>query len=190
VEKRDIEGGFKMSPLILNQGLGLLESWNEDTIKTRAEKLAQLASKVWSGIDLSEEIINQYKPKKNASGYSIEDHPNLHSGPVRELFELFRKEVIALDPCVTEEFLKLYIAYKAETNFVDVVPQAKALRLTLNMRFPDIYDPRGICVDVAHRGRWGNGDVEVKLSSPNDIPYIMSLIRQSFGKQMGNGNET
>jgi predicted transport protein len=37
--------------------------------------------------------------------------------------------VVALDPCVSEEFLKLYVAYKAETNFVDVVPQAKRLRL-------------------------------------------------------------
>ena len=26
----------------------------------------------------------------------------------------FRKEVLALDPCVSEEFMKLYVAYKAE----------------------------------------------------------------------------
>ena len=61
---------------------------------------------------------------------------------MRELFEAFRKEVLALDPCVTEEFLKLYVAYKAETNFVDVVPQAKRLRLSLNMEFPEINDPK------------------------------------------------
>ena len=28
-EKRDMEGGFKQSPLHLNQGLGELEHWNE-----------------------------------------------------------------------------------------------------------------------------------------------------------------
>ena len=39
------------------------------------------------------------------------------------MFEAFRKAVLALDPCVSEEFLKLYVAYKAETNFVDVVPR-------------------------------------------------------------------
>ena len=44
----------------------------------------------------------------------------------------------------TEEFLKLYVAYKAETNFVDVVPQAKRLRLSLNLAFSEINDPRGI----------------------------------------------
>ena len=33
----------------------------------------------------------------------------------------------------SEEFLKLYVAFKAETNFVDVVPQAKGLRMILNL---------------------------------------------------------
>ncbi|MCT7960513.1 DUF5655 domain-containing protein [Laspinema sp. D1] len=52
-----------------------------------------------------------------------------------ELFKVFRKEVLALDPGVTEEFLKLYVAYKLESNLVDVVPQAKRLRIALNMEF-------------------------------------------------------
>jgi len=42
--------------------------------------------------------------------------------------------VLALDPCISEEFWKLYVAYKAETNFVDVVPQANRFKLSLNMR--------------------------------------------------------
>ena len=104
---------------------------------------------------------------------------------MQKVFEAFRKEVLALDPCVTEEFLKLYVAYKAETNFVDVVPQQKRLRLSLNMDFSEINDPKGICKDVSGVGRWGNGDVEVALSSEDDLPYIMGLVRQSFEKQMG-----
>lgn len=98
-----------------------------------------------------------------------------------------RKELLALDPCVTEEFLKLYVAYKAETNFVDVVPQTSRLRLSLNMPFHELHDPRGIAKDVSNVGRWGNGDVEVGLNSLDEMPYVLGLIRQSFGKQMGNG---
>ena len=49
---------------------------------------------------------------------------------------------------MTEEYLKLYVAYKAETNFVDVVPQAKRLRLLLNMEFAEITDPKGICREL------------------------------------------
>ncbi|OGW59577.1 MAG: hypothetical protein A2V83_03235 [Nitrospirae bacterium RBG_16_64_22] len=108
---------------------------------------------------------------------------------MREVFEAFRKQVLALDPCVTEEFLKLYVAYKAETNFVDVVPQAKRLRLSLNMAFPEINDPKGICKDVSGLGRWGNGDVEVGLASLEELPYVLGLVRQSLEKQLGNGGE-
>ena len=108
---------------------------------------------------------------------------------MRELFEAFRKEVLALDPCVTEEFLKLYVAYKAETNFVDVVPQAKRLRLSLNIQFPEISDPKGMSRDVAGLGRWGNGDVEVGLASLGELPYVIGLVRQSLEKQLGNSGD-
>jgi predicted transport protein len=84
-----------------------------------------------------------------------------------------------------EEFLKLYVAYKAETNFVDVVPQAKRLLLVLNVGIADIEDPKGLCRDISNIGRWGNGDVEIGLSSVHELPYVMGLIRQSFDRQMG-----
>ena len=105
---------------------------------------------------------------------------------MRPLFDAFRKAVLALDPCVNEEFLKLYVAYKAETNFVDVVPQAKRLRLALNMSFSDLNDPKGLCKDVTNMGRWGNGDVEVGLSTLDELPYVIGLVRQSLELQLGN----
>ncbi len=35
-------------------------------------------------------------------------------------------------------------------------------------------------------GHSGNGDVEVVLSTPDEPPYVMGLVRQAFEKQMGN----
>jgi predicted transport protein len=55
------------------------------------------------------------------------------------------------------------------------------------MPFHELHDPREIARDVTGLGRWGNGDVEVGLSSIDDLPYVMGLVRQSFEKQMGNG---
>ncbi len=189
-QKRDMKGGFAESPLRLNHGLKGLSQWNEDAIRKRAETMADQAACVWSAPKLEPAILDAYKPQAVTAGYTIDDHPHLAAGPMRELFEAFRKQLLALDPCVTEEFLKLYVAYKAETNFVDVVPQKKQLRLSLNMTFPEITDPRGICKDVAGLGRWGNGDVEVGLSSIDELPYVMGLVRQSLEKQMGNGGDT
>ena len=46
-EKRDMKGGFKQSPLHMNNGLGDLDNWSEQTIKDRADKLAKKATRVW-----------------------------------------------------------------------------------------------------------------------------------------------
>jgi uncharacterized protein with ParB-like and HNH nuclease domain/predicted transport protein len=190
-EKRDMEGGFKSSPLKVNEGLGIVESWGESSIINRAKVLANRAVQVWYSPKLDGEIIQNYRPKtQEITQYSVEDHPHLLSPTIGPLFEAFRKEVLSLDPCVSEEFLKLYVAFKAETNFADVVPQAKALRISLNMRFSEISDPKGFCQDVSNRGRWGNGDVEVKMSSIEELPYILGLVRQSLEKQLGEGPES
>lgn len=187
-EKREMDGGFKSSPLRVNAGLGQLANWNEDTIKARAARLADAALEVWSAPKLSSDIVSAYGSKaESAASYSIENHPQLLNPSMRPVFEAFRKEVLALDPCITEEFLKLYVAYKAETNFVDVVPQAKRMRLSLNIPFPEIQDPRGLCRDITGLGRWGNGDVDVTLSSLDELPYVMGLVRQALERQLGNG---
>jgi uncharacterized protein with ParB-like and HNH nuclease domain/predicted transport protein len=188
-EKRDMTGGFAESPLRLNQGLGQLDRWTEAALRHRGETLAAKAVAVWAAPKLEPAILEAYQPKLVTAGYTIDDHPHLATGPMHEVFEAFRKQVLALDPCVTEEFLKLYVAYKAETNFVDVVPQVKRLRLSLNMAFPEINDPRGLCKDVSGIGRWGNGDVEVGLASLDELPYVMGLVRRSFERQMGNGGD-
>jgi uncharacterized protein with ParB-like and HNH nuclease domain/predicted transport protein len=188
VEKRDMKRGFADSPLRLNDGLGKLEQWNEGEIQKRAERLAAKAAKVWQEPHLEASILDAYRPKAAATtGYSIDAHRHLSTGPVRDLFEALRKQILALDPTVTEEFLKLYVAYKAETNFVDVVPQSKRLLLSINIEFPELNDPKGIARDVTGLGRWGNGDVEVGLSAEEDLAYVMGLIRQSFERQMGDG---
>lgn len=48
------------------------------------------------------------------------------------------------------------------------------------MQFAEIEDPKRICTDVTGRGKWGNGDIEVGLASPEELPYVMGLVRQSF----------
>ena len=187
LEKRDMTGGFANSPLNVNKGLGQLETWDEDAIKARGERLANTASKVWAVPDLPAAVLEAYRPASSGFNYSLADHPFLAGGLSRELFDAFRKETLALNPCVMEDFLKLYVAYKAETNFVDVVPQAKTLRLSLNIGFHEIDDPHGLCKDVSGLGRWGNGDVEVRLSKIDEVPHVMALVRQAFERQMGTG---
>ena len=114
-----------------------------------------------------------------SNGYTVDDYPALQ-GEMREVFEQLRKRILNLDSSVREEYKKLYIAYKTTTNFVDIVPQVKRLRLSLNMKFSEIEDQKGLCKDITELGRWGNGDVEVGISSIEQIDDVMDLVRQSF----------
>lgn len=190
-EKRDMDGGFRQSPLKLNEGLGSCEQWNEVAIKERASRLSERAISIWQSPVLSQDILDVYRDFKpeSAGSYTIEDHQNLAGGPVRELFDSLKAEILNLDECVHEEFLKLYVAYKAETNFVDVIPQSKRLRLILNIRISEIEDPRGICIDISNMGHWGNGNVEVDFERHEDLPYIIGLVRQAFELQMAEAEE-
>jgi predicted transport protein len=113
--------------------------------------------------------------------YALEDYPGLQ-GPMREVFEHLRKRILNLDSSVREEYKKLYIAYKTTTNFVDIEPQVKRLRLSLNLKFSEINDPKGLSKDITGLGRWGNGDIEVGISSLDQLDDVMDLVRQSFEK--------
>ncbi len=118
------------------------------------------------------------------------EEPQLANPQIREIYDALDARIRALDPNVTQEVLKLYIAYKAETNFVDIVPQAKRLRLSLNMPFADLDDPKGLAKNVTGLGRWGNGDVEHAVATLDEVPYAIGLIRQSLERQLDDAPST
>ena len=118
--------------------------------------------------------------------YLIADHNYLAEVAfIRKLFDRPCREILALDPRITEEFLKVSVAHKAETKVVDIVPQSQRPRLLLNMPFSELHDPNGIAKVVSRVGRLSNGDVEVVLESFEQPPYLLGLIRPSLERQLG-----
>lgn len=104
--------------------------------------------------------------------------------PCWNCFIFYEREFFNLDPSVREVFLKLYIAYKVQTNFVDIVPQKRSLRLSLNIPFNEVIDPEGICRNVKGLGRWGNGEVEIMMNDSSHLETIMELIQQACNRQI------
>ena len=266
-EKRDMEGGFKNSPIRLNRSLANLDHWNEEEIRKRAEALADLAVKIWpipqissglNGNNAEDEVIGpvlhplvgfvpegfkiirrsdrrfhlfrlvenewiQYgdgrkawyavswhwagewardkqranemplgtgeavvqtelEAENGSNSYRLEDHLRYMPIGIRGIFERLRKRILNLDSSVREEVKKHYIAYKTTTNFVDIEPQKKRLVLTLNIRFDEIDDLKELCRDVTNIGHFGNGDVEISITSLDQIEDVMELVLQAFGK--------
>ncbi|OOC21990.1 hypothetical protein BZK27_07170 [Helicobacter pylori] len=185
-EKRDMEKGFKQSPLRLNQSLKDLESFGEEQIKKRANDLADWALKIWTYPKLDAETLEKYKPKKEKKVYDLSSY---NFGPdSRELFDILSKEIKALDERITENFMKHYITYKHGTIFVSIVPLKYELNLILNMDFSELQDEieeKLKIRNVSKTGHLGVGDVEVKLKTKENIPYCLGLIKQALEKQMG-----
>jgi uncharacterized protein with ParB-like and HNH nuclease domain/predicted transport protein len=184
IEKRDLNGGFKDSPLRLNRSLAELETWNEEKIIKRGQLLAKQSLTIWTYPILSEDVLSQYRSKDvKAETYSrsINDYEGL-KGNMLDLFNQLKKRICNLDSSVKEEFKQNYIAFKTTTNFVDVIPQKSRLRLTLNMAYSEIHDPKKICRDITNLTKSGNGDIEIGISSDDQIEDAMYLIRQSFDK--------
>lgn len=184
-KKRDMDGGFKDSPLRLNKGLGQLETWNSREICKRAERLANDALKIWTWPVLPEATLAEFEGKRAESDFTIEDHPHLLPQRRRALFEKFSAEVLALDNGIIRQFLKHYVAFKSETNFVDVVPQMAHLLLSLNVPIEVLRDERKLARDVSGKGHWGNGPTEVTLDEETDLGYVVGLVRQAFEFQIG-----
>lgn len=177
--KMDMEGGFKESALRLNAYVVKLTEWNEQRIKERALLLADKAKQIWAFPDMTAAELAPYQTvEKPAERYSLETYDtNVFT---KTLFEALDRRIQNLSPDVKREFKKLYVAYKLDTNFVDIVFQKQRLRISLNMKFSEVIDPNGICRDITGLGRWGNGDVELYMEHTSDVDQIMEIVEQSY----------
>ena len=180
--KMDMEGGFKESALRLNAYVVKLNEWNVQRIKERAALLADKAKHIWAYPDMTTAELAPYQiVEKPAERYSLETYDtNVFT---KTLFEVLDRRIQNLSPDVKREFKKLYVAYKLDTNFVDIVFQKQRLRISLNMKFSEVIDPNGICRDITGLGRWGNGDVELYMEHTSDVDQIMEIVEQSYRLQ-------
>ncbi|GAA8432953.1 DUF262 and DUF1524 domain-containing protein [Helicobacter pylori] len=188
-EKQGMEGGFKDSPLRLNQGLRNLESFGEKEIQKRANDLADWALKIWTYPELDLETLEEYKSKKEKKVYDLSSYK--FSSNSRELFDILREGIKNLDEKITEKFMKHYITYKHDTIFASVVPLEHKLNLVLKMDFSELQDEieKKLKIrNVSKTGHLGVGDVEIKLETKENIPYCLGLIKQALEKQMGGKN--
>lgn len=182
-DKMEMSGGFKESALRLNSFVVKQLDWNEALIKERANLLANKAIEIWEFPQLDEHEIEPYKEvnsvvkKYDINHYDTNDFTEI-------LYKVLDKRIFNLGIGIKRDFKKLYVAYKLDTNFADIMFQKKRLRLSINMKFSEIHDPHGICRDVTNLGRWGNGDVEVLFESLDEIDNVMRLIDQSYNFQV------
>ena len=177
-EKQEIPGGFRDSPLRLNKSLAQAERWNEIAIINRSKMLSEQAREIWHDYGVSQE-----GGEEQRGDWTLADYRYL-TGEMMELFQQLQQRILSLDAPVSEQTTQHYIGYRLNMYFVCIVPRASRLLLYLNLSFPDINAPQGLCRDVTNIGHLGSGDVEVGISSVDELDYIMFLIQQAFERQI------
>jgi predicted transport protein len=101
---------------------------------------------------------------------------------IRELYQQFKEALTAIDTRIKIKPTKKYIGFIAKTNFVDIRPQKKALKVWFNLRKGELDDARTLARDVSRIGHWGNGDYELHVADNENLGYVINLAKQSFRK--------
>ena len=125
-----------------------------------------------------DEAIN--KVTREIKVYSEDDHLAKRTDSVVELYESFKAAILNLSGDIEVQARKDYIAFKKNSNIVDITIQMKGLKMWINLRKGNLDDPKQITRDVSSTGHWGNGDYELTITNTDNIEYIMSLAKQAL----------
>lgn len=112
--------------------------------------------------------------------YTEEDHLAKKSEEIIELYEAYKDAILNLSNNIEIQARKDYIAFKKNSNIVDITVQRKGLKMWINLKKGKLDDPKKITRDVSETGHWGNGDYELFISDTNNLEYIMSLAKQAL----------
>lgn len=185
IEKQTIDGGFKKSHLILNESLCDLIKWDESEITRRADLLANKALKIWTYPVVTQEEIDKYtKGEKKEQTYTSIEHYTPMSSSIYSIYKELDRKLLSLDVDIVKEYKKYYIAYKSDTNFVNIKPSKNELTIAFNIPFDKIIDDEGLCVNYTGIGNFASNDVLLKIDKASHVNHAINLASQSLNYQL------
>ncbi len=189
LDKRDLKDkngqpcGFAHSPLLLNQGLGLLDHWNENEIKKRAEALADKAVKIWKAPDLTEAVLKKYgqsdAPMATAK-YTYENYADELFGDWFELSDDLRSRVLGMGLDVKDYYHHSWVNFSVGDWFLNVVPQQTRIRVVIKIDINQVFDPAAITSDASAKYLWAQNSVVTSLKSAAQLDDVIALIQQAY----------
>ena len=101
-----------------------------------------------------------------------------------DLYYEFKERVLSLGDNIEMNIGKIWMGFKQNRIFCDVVIYNEGVVVYVNMKKGELNDYLKKCQDVSDKGHWGNGDFKIVIKSVDDIDYVMSLVKQSYMKQI------
>lgn len=124
---------------------------------------------------------NVHKKYEKAENMTLEGYE--HYKDNKEIYDTIKMELLALSEKAHISYMKLYVAFKVKTNFVDIIFQKRGLMLVFNLKYSELIDPKHLTEDVSNKGRWGNGEVMMHVSNLDNLEDILDFAKQAIAKQ-------
>ena len=100
----------------------------------------------------------------------------------QNLFYSVRDYVMSLGDDISENQLKLYVAFKKVRNIVCVEVNQSNVCLYLKLNPDTVELVQGFTEDVRNKGHWGTGDLRVSLKSVEDFEKAKLLIDRAYNE--------
>ncbi len=121
------------------------------------------------------------KPSNNVDftfTYSYNNAPQ----KMRDLYSDIRDYIMSLGDDVTENQLKLYVAFRKVKNIVCAEIYKQKILLCLRLNPDSVQLQNGLLEDVRTKGHWGTGDLRITIKSLQDFECIKPLIDRAYNE--------
>ncbi|VVB79056.1 Uncharacterised protein [uncultured archaeon] len=145
--------------------------YEQETLLVEKVVLPKGETRIVKNSEKKKEIIQEYN-----LNYHIEGKPE----NIQQLVKALRENILQIDDQITEKYNKNYIGYSLERNFAEIVVQANGLWIHLDADKEKLSDPEKKLLDVSAKGHWATGDLKIRVEKPEDFPYLIELIEQSY----------
>lgn len=130
------------------------------------------------------EGISSALPGKTKAIYkSVADYlAQIRGTPLHDLYEELKAYLESLGDDVQVKTLKFYVAFKRIKNFacVEVHPKTGKILVYVKVDPDSVPMENGFTRDVRNIGHFGTGDLEIRLSSRDDLERARPLLNRSY----------
>ncbi len=120
--------------------------------------------------------------KNNSKDESFKQFFEKAGEKIQNLFYSVEEYILSLGDDVTENKLKLYVAFKKVKNIVCAEIRQSAVVLHLRVNPDTVELISGFTEDVGNKGHWGTGGLRVILKSKEDFEKAKSLIDRAYNE--------
>lgn len=168
------------SPFALTSQVLMADRWTPDVLDARQRRLVDALADLWD-LHGAEQPSDDGPTLTNRDGFAY--YYTRASPTLRGRFDQLRDELSALGGDVEVMEHKTYVAFKrGGSNFacVQVQPADEVVKAWLPLDPASTPLRDGFTRDVSGVGHAGTGDLEVRITSPEDYDQALALFRQSY----------